>query len=120
VAIFTVEGDRCLSLVRDAHGGDSVAVFEGAAGHLAQGGDRQVGDLASVVLDPTGVGEMLGEFARGDVKNPGAWVKREGPDARRASVEGEDQLHWGEDSEEFWTVIGPRMSGTRILAKTEK
>ena len=58
-------------------------------GHLVEGVAHQLPDLGGVVLHPAGPGEVLGQFAVGDVDHPGPLVDDQGPDAGRAGVDGD-------------------------------
>ncbi len=120
VAGFAVEGDRCLTLVRDADRDHLVAVVVGVRGDLAQGGDRQIGDLGGVVLDPARLGEELGEFAVGARDGLGRSVKGDRAHPGGAGVQGEDELHLAKATEHFWAVTGVDVSGKRNLVNCPK
>ena len=49
----------CLALVRDPHGR---GLYCGLFKRVARRGERPLPDLLSIVLHPTGLREMLGEF----------------------------------------------------------
>ena len=99
--VVAVEGDRCLSLVGDAERDDVVALRARARGDVAQRGDSEIGDLAGVVFDLAGAGEVLGEFAVGGVPDLDAGVEGDAAHPRGAGVEGENQFHRGHASEGY-------------------
>jgi hypothetical protein len=96
---LTVERDRCLTLVRDTDRDDVMAGVASARGNVAKGRDGEVSDLRGVVLDLTGVREVLGELAVGGVDDIGLVVEGHRADPGGAGVEGEDELHVGQASE---------------------
>ena len=66
-----------------------------AGADLGQGGPHGRPDLARVVLDPAGPGEVLGELAIGHVGHPGPVVDDQGADAGGAGIDGDDLGHAG-------------------------
>jgi hypothetical protein len=62
-----------LALVGDADGGDLAGFDAAVAQHLARAGELAVPDVERVVLDPAGLGEMLGIFLLGAVANTCPW-----------------------------------------------
>ena len=117
---FAVEADRCFTLVRDADRDHLVTVLLGARGDLAQGRHGQVGDLGGVVLDPAGLGEVLGQLAVGAVEGLGRAVKGDGAHPGSARVQGEDELHLAKATEHFGAVTGLGVTGKRILLNSQK
>ena len=82
-----------LALVGDAEGGDvgggDARFFNGLAGGLEDG----LPDLGGVVLDPTGLGEVLGEFLLRDGEGAAAVVVDDGAGAGGALIESEEVFH---------------------------
>jgi hypothetical protein len=85
------DADR-LALVGDPDRGQIPGTHPGILQRIAgeRLGDRP--DLARVVLDPAGLGEVLGELAVGAADRLGSLVEHEAGGAGRALVDREDHL----------------------------
>ena len=88
-----VPGDDGLALVRDADRADPVATD--LADHVVQRVDDGIPDLLGVVLDPAGLGVVLGELAIR--RNGGRLADEHGPapDAGGPGVDGDDTVRFG-------------------------
>ena len=85
------DADR-LALVGDPDRGQLAGAHAGVVERLARDGLRDRPDLARVVLDPAGPGEVLGELALGAPDRLGTLVEHEAGGAGRALVDREDHL----------------------------
>ncbi len=85
-----VERHERLALVGDADGGDRVSPCGQAGAELGQGVPNRGPDLGGIVLDPAGLGEVLGQLAVGDVGHPGPAVDGEGAHPSRPRIDGDD------------------------------
>ena len=94
-AARAVPGHDGLALVGDADGRHGGAGRLEVRRHLGEGDDHGIPDLAGVVLDPSGLGEVLGDLAVGDVGDGPGLVDDEGPDAGRPRVDGDHAGHGG-------------------------
>jgi len=82
-----------LALVGDADGADVAAGQAGRRQRLARGGELRVPDLARVVLDPTGLGVDLAEFALRHRHDPPGGVEDDAAGTRGPLVQGEQIGH---------------------------
>ncbi len=78
--------DRLALIGHTERGHHKVAVAE-TAGDLAEGGLHGGPDLVGIVLHPTGLGEVLGELAVGEVDHPRPLVDDERPHPGGAGVD---------------------------------
>ena len=92
-AAVAVEGDQGLALVGDPNGRDGLVGVGEAGSDLGQGGKDALEDLGGVVFDPARSGEILGEFAVGDVADPAAFIDDDGPYPGGPSVDGHEFSH---------------------------
>ena len=99
-AVGTVKGHRGLALIRNADRQNPVAVAAHARGHLAEGLDRQCGDVGRFVFDPAGFGEVLGQLAVGTAHHARDVIKGDRSHPRGAGVQREDEVHAGQASKQ--------------------
>jgi len=60
VAVFSVEADRCFSLVGDPESEHVVPLARDSGSHFREGTKGEFGDLQGVVFDLAGGGKILG------------------------------------------------------------
>ena len=83
----------CLALVGEAHGGEPIDAAR-LLHHFATGLEHGGPDLGRIMLDPSGLWEMLGQFDLADshgAQAPVADFEGDGAGRGRALVDGEDQ-----------------------------
>ena len=88
-----VKGHGRLALVRNAERHDTVLECRNSRRHFAQCGHRELGNFVGIVLDPTGLGEVLGQLSIGRVDFGAVGAEGHCAYPSGASVECQDEVH---------------------------
>ena len=90
LAAAAVPHHRRFALVGDADGGDFAGAGAALLQHFARAGELGVPDVERIVLDPAGLGKMLGIFLLGERHDLALAVEQDGTRTGGALVEGKD------------------------------